>query len=369
MSQVAAKIAAEIREQGPIPFRRFMELALYCPVFGYYEKIGDTPGRRGDYFTSVSVGSLFGELLAWQFADWIEREISLVPRPPGPVFRLVEAGAHGGQLASDILRWLRDHRPGLFRQIEYWIVEPSPRRRQWQQSTLAEFGSGVCWAGALHDLGPVSGIVFSNELLDSMPVHRLGWDARERAWFEWGVTSQDERFVWTRLPARNCPEHILPEVPAEVAAVLPDRFTLEISPAARNWWADAAGALVQGKLLTFDYGFTALQPFSPERTDGTLRAYRRHQVSGDLLADPGEQDLTAHVDFELLRRVGESKGLQTEALVSQAQYLTGIAARIWQNDPGFGAWSPQQRRQFQTLTHPEHLGHVFTVLVQSAKQP
>ena len=221
MNQAAEIIAGEIADKGAIPFARFMELALYCPIYGYYEREKDIIGRRGDYYTSVSVGSLFGELLAFQFAEWLAE--SQVPSASGKagagteVMRIVEAGAHGGRLARDILAWMREHRPALFQGLEYWIIEPSERRRGWQQEELAQFAAKLHWVKQLPELLSVSdssppdrhpppsvrGIIFSNELLDAMPAHRLGWDAKERIWFEWGVTLESGRFVWSRMPATS----------------------------------------------------------------------------------------------------------------------------------------------------------------------
>src|SRR5882724_11962297 len=115
-----------------------MELALYCPVYGYYEAEKDTVGRAGDFYTSVSVGSLFGQLLAFQFADWLNELPDKDCR-----LQLAEAGAHNGQLAHDILTWLRANRPALFSRIEYILIEPSPIRQKWQQKMLDEFAGKV----------------------------------------------------------------------------------------------------------------------------------------------------------------------------------------------------------------------------------
>ena len=122
LSGAAEKIAKEIGGRGAIPFARFMELALYCPVYGYYEKEEDTIGRRGDYYTSVSVGSLFGELLGFQFAAWLGPEAQegrgSGPNEPGAEpAEIVEAGAHRGELARDILSWMRRQQPGLFQRL------------------------------------------------------------------------------------------------------------------------------------------------------------------------------------------------------------------------------------------------------------
>jgi len=415
-------IAEEVRAAGAISFARFMELALYCPVFGYYETEKDTIGRRGDYFTSVSVGSLFGELLAFQFAEWLEearnaecgvRNAECDPastlRSPG-VTRIVEAGAHGGQLANDILQWLSRRRPALFEGLEYWIVEPSVKRQEWQRETLNQFVSKVHWVKTLPELSVscdaprdarapshvtpfVPRILFCNELLDAMPVHRLGWDARRRVWFEWGVAFQNGRFVWMRLPGVGKPEtadnrqnrepeerealdqlphqasssarfHV-PAASTTLSAVLPDGFTTEICPAAEEWWRQAAGMPGCGKLVAIDYGLAAEEFLVPQRKDGTLRAYHRHRLVPDVLANAGEQDLTAHMDFSAIREAGEAAGLRTEVFLTQEQFLTQIAAKAWTGGGAFGEWSHEHTRQFQTLTHPEHLGRAFRVLVQS----
>jgi len=396
LNTVADKIRAEIAGRGAISFARFMELALYCPDCGFYERENDTIGRRGDFYTSVSVGPLFGELLAFQFAEWLagfgvppsggqraknclKAELRTELHP----VQIVEAGAHDGRLAKDILNWLRLHRPTLFEQIEYGIVEPSARRQEHQRETLGEFAPRVRWVADLGSLrdgskGAVSpppsalrpppsgcGIIFGNELLDALPVQRMGWDARRREWFEWGVIAEKQRFVWARLPNANHVSRFTFHVPPEVLAVLPDGFTTEICPEAESWWRAAAGCLGRGRLLTCDYGLSAEEFLSPQRAGGTLRAYHRHRLSADVLGNVGEQDLTAHVNFSAIQAAGEAAGLRTERLETQARFLTDIARRAWDEGSGFGPWTPAHTRQFQTLTHPEHLGRSFRVLVQA----
>lgn len=360
MNPLPEIIRREIRVAGAIPFARFMELALYCPQLGYYEREPDTVGRRGDYYTSVSVGPLFGELLAFRFAEWLEQsQIS------NQKSQFIEAGAHDGKLAADLLNWLQKNRPQLYARLEYLIIEPSPQRQQWQRETLARFAPRVRWlAGLAEEREAFFGVLFSNELLDAFPVHRLGWDARAKQWFEWGVAVERGQFVWARLPfAPPASIFHLPSSP-DLSGVLPDGYTIETCPAAEAWWRQAAGAMRSGKLVAVDYGLTAAEMFRPERCGGTVRAYQQHKTSDDLLARPGEQDLTAHVNFTAIQQAGEAAGLQTEGLFAQPKFLTDIAACIWKN-PSVSAWTPAQTRQFQTLTHPQHLGRAFRVLVQS----
>ncbi|MGH8023099.1 MAG: SAM-dependent methyltransferase, partial [Limisphaerales bacterium] len=299
-------------------------------------------------------------LLAFQFSEWLEE----LKTPAGDLV-IVESGAHGGQLAHDILTWLGPTRPALFDRLQYRIVEPSVRRRDWQRASLASFGGKVQWFedfGACATSG-VTGIIFSNELLDSFPVRRLGWDARSKKWFEWGVAASGEKFVWAKIELNDDPIPPASAPPALLEA-LPDNFTTEICPAATSWWRVAASGLKRGKLMTIDYGLEADDFFTPSRANGTLRAFYRHHFADNVLANAGEQDLTAQVHFSEIQHAGEEVGLQTEFFSSQAKFLTGILEKTLK-DKSFGAWTSARGRQFQTLTHPDHLGRAFRVLVQS----
>ena len=359
-NSLAKLIRDEIVAQGGvIPFVRFMELALYCPNLGYYEIKTDSVGRRGDFFTSVSVGELFGQLLAFQFAGWLENLEIRNSRP-----KIVEVGAHDGKFAKDILTWLKLNRPSLFEKLEYCIIEPSAVRQQWQRETLAQFN--VHWFADLASaLRPINGIIFSNELLDAFPVQRFGWDAGQKKWFEWGVTANSEKFEWAKIQSSQAdlPAFIL-NLPSSLLEVLPDNYAVEASPAIEDWWRAAANALNSGKLLTADYGLTDEELLSPSRKNGTLRAFYKHHFADDVLAHPGEQDLTAHVNFSALQKAGEEAGLKTDSFLTQAKFLTQILEKTLK-DKTFGEWNPSRTRQFQTLTHPEHLGRAFRVLVQS----
>lgn len=374
----------EIARTGPLPCARFMEVALYHSDHGYYEQDRSVVGQRGDFYTSVSVGELFGQLLAFHLAGWLDElgariaERGMANAP----LQIVEAGAHDGQLAEDILLWLQRRRPELYTRIEYWILDPSLRRQEWQRGRLSMFGAHVRWFanwGEIQQAGGVSGVIIANELLDAFPVHRLAWSAAEQRWFEWGVRTMGERFIWTRLPALHAnvaglsqPSAALGDLDealresswASLAPILPDGFILERAPFAELWWNVAAQTLREGKMLTFDYGHTSGDAINPSKPNGTLRAYRDHHQVDDILDAPGKQDITVHVNFAAITQAGARAGLTTAELTEQSRFLTRIAQRTIQQPLVFGEWTRERTRQFQTLAHPDHLGRSFTALVQ-----
>lgn len=345
-------------------FARFMDLALYCPDCGYYETIEDRIGRRGDFYTSVSAGRLLGQLLAVQFLDW-HRSAN-----HGPLL-LVEAGAHDGQLGTDILDFLRKSDPDIYASMRYVILEPSARRRAAQATRLSAHPQRVRWTSNLQQLAELApdgirGIVFGNEFLDALPFRRWRWDKPRTLWVEQGVGAGETGFQWVPLPQNTATlVTLFPELADdELADLLPSGAIYDQSTRATEWWHSALTLLEAGWLLALDYGFTTEELIARAPGQGTLRAYRKHQLRSDVLANPGEQDLTGHVNFSDLIRTGKLSGWTTRHFVSQSQFLGGIAARVLRGEVPFGEWSAADTRAFQTLTHPAHLGASFRVLAQ-----
>jgi SAM-dependent MidA family methyltransferase len=338
-----------------------MELALYHPSHGYYERNLKQTGREGDFYTSVSVGSLYGELLAMEFAR------RLTELWPGPVV-LVEAGAHDGQLACDILSYLDEYQQDVFRRLDYVIIEPSSSRAQRQLETLRKFQGKIRWVRDWEELGEFRGICFSNELFDAMPVHVFRWNEPGKRWQEWGIANRNGSFLWRALEQENPnARRLLTRLPRNLLDVLPNQFTVEISPEAVSWWLRAAHALSEGSLFTIDYGLLQEDFFQPHRSRGTLRAYSKHRPTGNLLEAVGEQDITAHVNFSLLIAAGESAGLKTDEFVQQGMFVKSVLERIEAEPARFPLWTPMRYRQLKSLLHPEHLGTAFKVLIQSRR--
>src|SRR6266705_2671316 len=178
-------IRAEIKKHGPVSFAWFMQQALYHPEHGYYSSGRCAIGRKGDYFTNVSVGPLFGEFLAAQFAEMWERLGSVED------FIIIEQGAHDGQFARDVLESVQKRAPEFFAALRYRIVEPFPVLQERQAQTLEPFRDRIEWCDSLQ---PFVGVHFSNELLDAMPVRLISGN------METLVVLEDDKFVFVERP-------------------------------------------------------------------------------------------------------------------------------------------------------------------------
>lgn len=326
-----------------------MELALYHPRYGYYSSGHARIGRRGDFYTSVSVSPLFGELLARQFAEMWEA----LNRPK--IFSLLEAGAHDGRLATDILAWLRENRTDAYIAIRYIIVEPSSALRKLQRQNVDV--KKVRWVKNVEELRPNSlvGCIFCNELLDAFPVRRI--TLRDGEWREMCVDWKDGRFVFVVGHAIACP--FLEELARNGVA-----YTTEICPAAAKWAQTAIRCLRCGWILIFDYGYEAEEYYALHRTDGTLLCYYRHRANNEPLVRIGKQDITAHVNFTALARAAEAAGGWVAGFTDQEHFVMGAAKEMLTAMPALSLAEGDAKkvRALQTLMHPEHLGHTMKLL-------
>ena len=355
MNELESRIHREIAKKGDIPFSRFMGLALYETDLGYYETQREV-GREGDFYTNVSVGSLYGELLGFQFADWLS-EIE------GPV-QLVEVGAHDGCLANDILSYLRDWRQALYKRTELVLLEPSVTRIKWQQAKLDKFKDKVKWVHGKCE--PFRGVFYSNELLDAVPVDRLVWDADREQWAQSYVKLEGGKIKCSIKSGTEInwlhSHDVFPDSSFKNWDMLPDGYVMVLPLEGRyKLWDEICGSLVEGKAVTIDYGMEEEDFFEPPRENGTLRGYYRHRQVDDILEQPGEVDITASVNFTSVRRSAQSHGLECKPLSAQANFLVSVFEKTLSQPEQFPEWTPERRRQFQTLVHPEHLGRSFKV--------
>jgi SAM-dependent MidA family methyltransferase len=379
MPQLFNIIRQKIKENnGAICFRDFMRTCLYEPKYGYYAGCGRVLGRKGDYYTSVSVGELFGDLLACEFLRWFNNE-----KKDNRInyLLLIEAGAHDGSLASDILNRISNEsgREIHDKFFKYVIVEPSEELMRIQKEKLKVWRDNVLWirdfesacqndAGEILSLRSAYTIIFSNELLDAFPCHRLIWLKNKNAWMEIGVCSDGDDFKWTIIkPCAECEEFIseLDSGYADILKKLNGDFIVEYPSDAIGWWRSACKFLKKGRIVVFDYGFAGYGLLNPEKPNGTLRGYHKHHVADSVLQNPGNQDITSDVNFDLFIREAELLGLEKVFYGTQSSFLTAVVKE--NNITTEKPWFSKSVNQFMTLIHPDYLGFVIKVLVMEKK--
>ncbi|MFT3989952.1 MAG: SAM-dependent methyltransferase [Luteolibacter sp.] len=357
---LAAKIREKIATDGPLDFASYMAMALYEPNLGYYAREPRQVGRNGDFFTSVSVGPLFGQLLARRFLKWKHES-----KTTGP-WRILEIGAHDGTLARDILGALQELDPAAFSALEYAICEPQRPSQAAQREKLASFSEKARIISTPETLVPLPGIVFGNEVLDALPCHLIEW--RDGRWQECRVNFHEDTFIWELHPI---PENsiLAAKLPA-LAQNFPEGYRTEIRTNLETFLNPLVHAMGRSLFIWPDYGFARPDFYHPDRTAGTLRTFSRHRADSDPLDSPGEIDITAHVDFTDIAEISLSLGAKSLRFTHQGAWMTE-AARDWLLSME-GAADPVKLRQFQTLTHPAHLGakfHLFECRFHDSEAP
>ncbi|HEY3308255.1 MAG TPA: SAM-dependent methyltransferase [Desulfuromonadaceae bacterium] len=353
-------IAARIAEQGPITFAAFMEACLYEPGLGYYTSPGRKVGAEGDFYTSISVHAAFGRVIA--------REIAQMWRSMGNPsdFSLVECGAGNGRLACDIMDYLAEREPDMYRQLTLTLVEKEPSLESAQAQMLSQHQERVQWLTPEKLIGSsFSGCLYSNELIDALPVHRVVMTAEGLQ--EIYVTLKEGQLAEQAGPLSTI---AISEYLARINVELHPGQQAEINLAAPEWLALAAQALKQGFILTIDYGYQAAELYAPQRNRGTLLCYYRHQTEENPYIRLGQQDITAHVDFTTLVKRGEELGLQPVWFGEQYRFMlaAGIIEELQDIEGSDSSEEDKLRLRLalKKLILPEGgMGDTFRVLIQS----
>lgn len=333
-SRIEAEIAAG---GGWISFARYMQLALHEPGLGYYASGARKFGAAGDFVTAPELGSLFGRTLARQLV-----EIG------GPV---LELGAGSGALAETLLRQA---------DFEYRILETSAELRQRQQRRL---GARVEWLERLPER--IRGVVIANEVADAMPVQAVAW--RAQGILERGVGLAERGLAWRERPATG-------ELLREAQKIdVPVPYESEIGLAARAWMGTLCERLDHGVLIVTDYGFPRHEYYHPQRSSGTLMCHHRHRAHADPLLHPGEEDITAHVDFSALAEAALAAGAEMLGYATQAQFLVncGITEVLGEANAANALHYAPIAAEAQRLLSPAEMGELFKVLAvgRGVKQP
>ncbi len=364
-SKLIQKIIEEISLKGPLTFARFMELALYDEQDGYYmtQMVGDEASSRerigweGDFYTAPELSPILAKTLARQVLE-IDAQLG----HPDP-FTFLEMGGGNGTFATDFLLHCQMVAPDFLNRLLYHLVERSPLLQSRQESRLREamgawMDGHVAWKSSLEqcDSDSVTGVMFSNELVDAFPVHRVRFDNQH--FQEVFVVYEGEQFVERLGPLSSSK---LDEYIDRYGVVLGEGQTSELHVQAEHWMVHMARIVHRGIVITVDYGHTSGEYYAPERKTGTLLCYYRHSVSSNPYRRVGEQDITAHVNFTALAKSGEDCGLQLVGFTTLANWLMGLGVEECVQD------KDQESKEVQVLMQllrPNGMGTTFKVLVQ-----
>ena len=374
------RIADEIRRDGPIPFSRYMELCLYEPELGYYSRPREQFGKAGDFYTSSDVHAVFGRLLARQFEEmW--RALGSPERVD-----LIELGPGRGLFACDVLDWSAKQFPEFARALRYALVEQSAHLRERLRERLAEhIAAGRAKVfDTIESAASSAGeniIVFGNEFFDALPVEVIDHRGAVRVGIEGG------RFVESFVSPSATENEFL-----DLYGVRPEEGERVEVPLASLGWIDRIAECFtlpekadpstrtevlgrddnkrgkHGFAVLIDYGYTREEQLAGRHRD-TLMTYRQHRAIASPYEAPGEQDVTAHVNFTALRARGVEQGLEALALITQSQFLIGIGEHTQFADAFQDCKLPQERAnvalQLKHLVTPGGMGETFQVLVMA----
>jgi SAM-dependent MidA family methyltransferase len=335
-----------------------MEICLYQQDIGFYSSGKNRTGTQGDFLTPVSTGPVLGQLIALQITELVQS----LKNPTS--FHLVEQGADQGHLALDILSSIAQTKPQLLSSIHFHLIEPSPVLTQQQKNSLQPFLSkiNIHWYPDLSSLPTLPHLTYfySCELLDSFPVRIIHF--LNGQWHERFVTQISDRWAWIDQPAS-------PELLTEIhhwSIPSIEGFTAEIRLPTSPWLKLLSEKIQQGAVLTLDYGLPAADLYHPSRSAGTLVALRKHTSASDPLSCPGEQDLTAHLNFSQLVEDGEKLGFQSYGPTPFMTALTRQATPLLHDSqPLPEKWT----RNFQHLVHPNFFGQTHLALLQTKNLP
>ena len=346
--KIIEMINATINTQ--ISYADFMSLALYDKEKGYYMRPGQKVGRQGDFITTSNIGNIYGQLVA----RWFHKQVSLGVVPA----YICEIGAGSGRFARAFLEeWCAlTEEP-----ISYIILETSPYHRQLLQKEVGE--GKVTVIDHLQMLKDFRGMVFSNELLDALPVHVV--EKRNGSLCEVMITVEQEDFKEVLVPLSN------PKVLAYLETYsleIQEKQRMEVPVAMIDWIKDVSKVIESGIILTVDYGYTANEWKEPARARGSLRGYMKHQLKTNVLIEPGEMDITSHVQWDPFIQIGEKQGFVLENFLRQDEFFLEIGALDLLKDhydPNPFSDQSKRNRAIRSLITPGGMSSHFQVVLQS----
>jgi SAM-dependent MidA family methyltransferase len=359
MNPLEQIIIEKIRREGPVPFETFMDMALYHPEFGYYASSESALGREGDFFTSPHMHPIFGAMIGRQLCEMWQT----LGKPPE--FEIVEMGAGHGYLAKDIFDYLQNSTEGMSAFMDfarYIIVEPYAHFEKKQRMVLGDLLENqgrITWVKSLSELTDVKGCIFSNELLDAFPVHliRMNETLNEIAVNYVGNEFTEE--------LQNVSSSDITNYINKFSIALDPGYQTEINLRIKTWLESVAVTLKEGFVLTIDYGYSAKEYYSDDRTGGTLLCYHKHTLNDSPYQNIGQQDITAHVNFSSLKLWGDALGLKTVGYCPQGTFLTAagideLIVELYSDSADYLSEISKIKR----LIFPQGMGESHNVMIQ-----
>lgn len=347
------KIFDWVKSNQPVCFVDYMQQALYAPQAGYYASSAPKLGREGDFITAPELTPLFGYALANQCMDILANLNQA---------SILEFGAGTGRLCVDILTALAHHNA---LPSHYFILEVSGGLKAIQQRTINEqiphLAERVHWVTAWPET--FSGVMLANEVLDAMPVHRFLYD-QNKLWESYiCVNEQGElQETWQPMEKGALSQYIEQSI---LPLNLPQPYCSEVNWLARGWINQIAASLKQGALIAIDYGFPRHEYYHPDRKNGTLMCHHQHHSHPDFLYKPGEQDITAHVDFTMIAETAHESELHVAGFTNQAAFLVNNGLLSLNSEITDETVLIQQSKAINCLTHPAEMGELFKVIALS----
>lgn len=338
-------IIEKIKTKGPVSFYDFMEMALYFPEMGYYTSEMEKFGKKGDYYTSPVLTSLYGEMLGKQLEEmWL-----LLDKKP---FSIVEYGAGEGDLCFDILNYLKKNNE-LYAELRYFIIEKGDGLKKIQRNKLIE---KVEWIADIKELTGFTGCVLSNEVLDNFSVHVVEMKDDLMEVF----VDFDNDFTEILRPATDELKDYLKKQRIE----LPKGYRTEINLEAIKWIEEIGKHLQRGFVITIDYGYSANEYYSSQRKTGTLACYYKHTVTDQYYRNIGQQDITAHVNFSALKIWGQKSGLKFSGFTNQNYFLRSLGLANYLRRIETESAENNKAHMFQINKLLMDMGNKFKILIQ-----
>lgn len=346
------KITDQIGKKGKITFADFMDLALYDSKYGYYTTKKDILGKRGDYYTSSDVHPVFGELIARQLEQmWV-----ILGKDN---FTVVEVGAGKGWLCNDILSFIKNMFPEFFEKIEYKIVEINKNIVGEQSVILKGLEDKISWESLLPEgftFEPIDGCFLSNEFVDSLPVHQVIF--QNDCLKEIFVTTKDGEFFEV---IDELSDPVLQDYFKDININLREGQKAEVNLRALDWIRNVSDYFKRGFIITIDYGYLAEDLYSEDRSRGTLMCYHKHTTTENPFVRVGNQDITSHVNFSSLMKVGKESGLETTGFTRQSHFLIALGILNRMKEPHEDI---ERILTMKNLIMPGGIGDIFKVLIQ-----